>query len=435
MWEPVALPKLPGRVVAASEPAGERFTIWTTAGVFILKIGWKPGSPAKLWEQLPPERGPERFDLAEGCFRWRGARYRMHGACGPDGQVVGKPLPAAQRLGQTVQRDGDHLLVRDISGAVRQVINRCGARARWSVAGFCGFWGEYLLVAHPGSVRLFRFAGSAEGGGALWQRAGDRSQQPAFLRAIAGSPDDDAPRLVYSDWLEEHGDPDRAEFIRVQCRIAEREQFAEVPFEDPDRQHAWQLSEANKDRWAAELPALRGVGYWFPAAFRGFPEITFRNPDDLLRHGDRIVAATPIEAVCFYRLPRQPLARLLKTSWLAQVCRLTVRNLPPGAEPGLAGWLTSPQAGRLRRLKLYNCTVESWTVVLQAVAASRHLGRLEEVRLGEVIPSHPDEGAVLALARSPHLPRLRYVEYHWWHLYPKRTKAELRRRFPAINLK
>jgi uncharacterized protein (TIGR02996 family) len=42
----------------------------------------------------------------------------------------------------------------------------------------------------------------------------------AFLRAIFEAPDDDAPRLVYADWLEENGDPFRAEFIRVQCELA-----------------------------------------------------------------------------------------------------------------------------------------------------------------------------------------------------------------------
>jgi uncharacterized protein (TIGR02996 family) len=41
----------------------------------------------------------------------------------------------------------------------------------------------------------------------------------AFLQAILESPDDDAPRLVYADWLDEHGDPARAEFIRLQCRL------------------------------------------------------------------------------------------------------------------------------------------------------------------------------------------------------------------------
>ncbi len=40
-----------------------------------------------------------------------------------------------------------------------------------------------------------------------------------FLKAICEYPDDDAPRLVYADWLEERGEADRAEFIRVQCEM------------------------------------------------------------------------------------------------------------------------------------------------------------------------------------------------------------------------
>jgi uncharacterized protein (TIGR02996 family) len=45
----------------------------------------------------------------------------------------------------------------------------------------------------------------------------------ALLAAIRAAPDDDAPRLVYADWLDEHGDGARAEFIRVQCELARRE--------------------------------------------------------------------------------------------------------------------------------------------------------------------------------------------------------------------
>jgi uncharacterized protein (TIGR02996 family) len=33
------------------------------------------------------------------------------------------------------------------------------------------------------------------------------SDEAAFLNAILANPEDDAPRLVYADWLEERGDP------------------------------------------------------------------------------------------------------------------------------------------------------------------------------------------------------------------------------------
>jgi len=42
----------------------------------------------------------------------------------------------------------------------------------------------------------------------------------AFLDAICADPDNDLPRLVYADYLEEQGEEDRAEFIRVQCELA-----------------------------------------------------------------------------------------------------------------------------------------------------------------------------------------------------------------------
>ena len=43
-----------------------------------------------------------------------------------------------------------------------------------------------------------------------------------FLADIIANPDDDTPRLIFADWLEERGGREntaRAEFIRVQCRL------------------------------------------------------------------------------------------------------------------------------------------------------------------------------------------------------------------------
>jgi uncharacterized protein (TIGR02996 family) len=46
------------------------------------------------------------------------------------------------------------------------------------------------------------------------------TERDAFLREILDHPDDDATRLRFADWLEENGEPARAEFIRVQCEWA-----------------------------------------------------------------------------------------------------------------------------------------------------------------------------------------------------------------------
>ena len=44
-------------------------------------------------------------------------------------------------------------------------------------------------------------------------------KNPALEDRIAAAPDDDAPRLVYADWLTERGVP-RGEFIALQCELA-----------------------------------------------------------------------------------------------------------------------------------------------------------------------------------------------------------------------
>jgi uncharacterized protein (TIGR02996 family) len=53
--------------------------------------------------------------------------------------------------------------------------------------------------------------------------------EPALLRAIIADPADDTVRLAYADWLDEHDEADRAEFIRVQIELAR------LPDADPRR--------------------------------------------------------------------------------------------------------------------------------------------------------------------------------------------------------
>ena len=46
------------------------------------------------------------------------------------------------------------------------------------------------------------------------------TERHAFLLSIKDNPADDTPRLVYADWLEEHGETERAELVRVQIELA-----------------------------------------------------------------------------------------------------------------------------------------------------------------------------------------------------------------------
>jgi uncharacterized protein (TIGR02996 family) len=49
----------------------------------------------------------------------------------------------------------------------------------------------------------------------------------AFLDAIFDHPDDDTPRLVYADWLQEHGQENYAQFIRLQCAAAREKPWSD----------------------------------------------------------------------------------------------------------------------------------------------------------------------------------------------------------------
>jgi uncharacterized protein (TIGR02996 family) len=70
----------------------------------------------------------------------------------------------------------------------------------------------------------------------------------ALLAAVRQAPADDAPRLVYADWLDEHGQPERAEFIRVQCELARHDSPAL-------RRREAELLAAHHDAFAGPLAA------------------------------------------------------------------------------------------------------------------------------------------------------------------------------------
>src|SRR5262249_36489686 len=98
----------------------------------------------------------------------------------------------------------------------------------------------------------------------------------ALLAEIAERPGDNTPRLVYADWLDEHGgepeDHDRAEVIRLQCRPGELSSVGVdwYPVSDPD-ERADALLKKHRKRWLEALPKwARADGNRFD---RGFPAL------------------------------------------------------------------------------------------------------------------------------------------------------------------
>src|SRR5215831_10162556 len=78
-------------------------------------------------------------------------------------------------------------------------------------------------------------------------------EQP-FLDAIQARYHDDGPRLVYADYLEETGDDERAELVRVQIALARMNEEHPRRAELANRQD--ELHNAQRARWTALLDGL-----------------------------------------------------------------------------------------------------------------------------------------------------------------------------------
>src|SRR5262245_13845876 len=120
--------------------------------------------------------------------------------------------------------------------------------------------------------------------------AADRS----FLAAILDAPDDDAPRLVYADWLDEHGDGARAEFIRLDIRLGRM--LSDDPARSGLRRQIAELRQPHFQQWVDRLPQFPGV-HW-EAFTRGFVSVVkFETPDAYFDHARDVFAAAPVREV------------------------------------------------------------------------------------------------------------------------------------------
>jgi uncharacterized protein (TIGR02996 family) len=142
--------------------------------------------------------------------------------------------------------------------------------------------------------------------------------------AIVAQPDDDIVRLVYADWLEENGQPARAQFIRAQVAAAQAE-----PFGPAAREH---------ERAAAALlgahPEWRQpLKRWAESAefARGFVESAQVNAATFPRNAEAVFAAEPVRALRVIRFASTTgvvsLAPLFDTPSLERITRLDVSGL------------------------------------------------------------------------------------------------------------
>jgi uncharacterized protein (TIGR02996 family) len=228
------------------------------------------------------------------------------------------------------------------------------------------------------------------------------TQDDAFLQAILEDPDDDTPRLVYADWLDEHGDADRAEFIRVQCELARLES---QEIQDPQTQARVKalvvrqiaLLETHRETWTWPLPKWarrRWCGFE-----RGFVATVNISAELFLQRGAELFRAAPVRHLALDGVGDSG-AALAESPLLLPLRSLLIVNqrLDDAAAQALAA---SPFLANLTLLNLDNNRITQSGA--PALAASSHLKRLIRLQLGGNMLG---EGGASALAEALSLPGL-----------------------------
>jgi uncharacterized protein (TIGR02996 family) len=226
------------------------------------------------------------------------------------------------------------------------------------------------------------------------------AEDEGLLQEIVAYPEDDTPRLVYADWLEDHDQPERAEFIRLQIEVARIEladshgprtscllfegrsphahlrlsgvapgwHLRNNPQADQLRNRAWELLRKHGLEWGAAFRNRAREHCWR----RGLVEEVTATARKLLTHAATWFRLAPIRTLTLSRTG----------DLLARVAAL-------------------PELGRLAELHLWRNDLGDREAAV--LAASPHLAGLKvlELRYNQIGPA----GAA-ALAGSPHLGQL-----------------------------
>jgi uncharacterized protein (TIGR02996 family) len=219
--------------------------------------------------------------------------------------------------------------------------------------------------------------------------------EQAFIAAVAATPDDDAVRLVFADWLEDRGDTDRAEFIRVQCELARLEP-ADARYPDLHLRQL-ELLARHEQEWLGEW-ADRLVRWEFR---RGLLYAVTITPGPFLGHGNDLFRRHPVERMAFVNEEGTSLRELEVGAVVAAPALRHVRALET------AGCRPDESMGGMYG---GNVLTNAW---LTALAAAPQVGRLEELSLAGATRSGREPIATSAwrlFCRAPHLRTLRCLD-------------------------
>lgn len=253
----------------------------------------------------------------------------------------------------------------------------------------------------------------------------------AFLKRILAYPDDDSPRLIFADWLEETAEethrlpqrgtqlerdqwgPDRSQFIRVQIGIARIQEEESREIEQTgwvDRRGTHQelrdlyreeqrLLAMHHEQWEAPFEGLaRGLVFR-----RGFVEQANVGALELLRHAHELFALSPLRRLRLMDVG-ESLQSLFHCSHLSRLSELTIHG-QHSREALARAVAQSQQLTMLRSLHLTGNDFEDDAA--QHLANCQTLGNLRELDLSE---NRLGETSAQMLAASSAFGALRVLE-------------------------
>ncbi|MCI0704756.1 MAG: TIGR02996 domain-containing protein, partial [Planctomycetia bacterium] len=151
-------------------------------------------------------------------------------------------------------------------------------------------------------------------------------EEQSFLTAILAEPDDDTPRLVFADWLDERGTDDdkaHAALIRAQCQLEhlppgskERKQF---------EREAKAILKEHADRWTQALRNARLGRDW--TFRRGFLDGVSMSATGFTRDAEKLFEIAPTIRTAYFPDASNEVGRLAESPFLARLASVDIHQM------------------------------------------------------------------------------------------------------------
>jgi uncharacterized protein (TIGR02996 family) len=231
------------------------------------------------------------------------------------------------------------------------------------------------------------------------------SDRAALYAAVCANPDDDTPRLVYADWLQEHGEEKRAADIRAEIdfhnrlnadteaahvypSLASNSTIDSTPIDwskiDPELAAFRAAAVVARNVCALKpktegVPKMKGI-QWFEESDRGFLFCIIAGySESFLKHADAIFRHAPITDVTFDYLGTDDAREIVKRGLLARIRDLVFCGTDDPRALAILG--SHPDAAGVRSLQIHIGTDDAELV--NALIRGKHWTGLRQLALYE----------------------------------------------------